>query len=146
MDSSWACPCWASDQIADWSEAESIQWAWTAFIWRYDNVTTEYLKLAWYPTRELIFSIVSDPKHHRYGQHLSRAQINELVKPCDETLAQVHDWLLDNDIDEDQFEYNTAKDWIKVTLPVTSIESLLDTKYSVFQHEDGSRLIRTSQW
>ncbi|KAL5316028.1 hypothetical protein ACEPPN_016902 [Leptodophora sp. 'Broadleaf-Isolate-01'] len=82
---------------------------------------------------------VSDPRHIRYGQHLSENQVNQLIKPKDETLNQVLRWLHENDI-EDQLEYSRAKDWIKVTLLVEWVEKLLDTKYSIFKHEDGSHL------
>jgi tripeptidyl-peptidase-1 len=92
------------------------------------------------------FLPVSDPAHPRYGQHLTADDISELVKPTNETIAQVQSWLLENNIPEDRLEYSPAKDWIKVTLPVKSIELLLDTKYSVFKHEDGSHLVRTPQW
>ncbi|KAH9214734.1 tripeptidyl peptidase-like protein [Leptodontidium sp. 2 PMI_412] len=87
---------------------------------------------------------VSDPRHIRYGQHLSENQVNQLIKPKDETLNQVLRWLHENDI-EDQLEYSRAKDWIKVTLLVESVEKLLDTKYSIFKHEDGSHLVRTPE-
>ncbi|KAK0659056.1 Tripeptidyl-peptidase sed3 [Lasiodiplodia hormozganensis] len=42
---------------------------------------------------------VSDPDHHRYGQHLSAEDVNELVKPSDEALELVHEWLADNGVD-----------------------------------------------
>jgi len=90
--------------------------------------------------------IVSDPFHERYGQHLSADEVNELVKPADETLDQVHDWLHDCGVDGSQLEYSNAKDWIKVTLPVKDVERLLDTKYSIFKHNDGAYIVRTSQW
>ncbi|KUJ06660.1 tripeptidyl peptidase-like protein [Mollisia scopiformis] len=89
---------------------------------------------------------VSDPFHPRYGQHLSKAEVTGLVKPSDETLAQVHDWLCGNGVTEDQLEYSHAKDWIKVTLPVSTVEDLLDTQYSVFRHRDGSHVVRTPEW
>jgi len=94
----------------------------------------------------LTLSQVSDPFHHRYGQHLTKAEVDELVKPKDETLAQVHDWLCGSGITEDQLEYSHTKDWIKVTLPVSAVEELLDTQYSVFQHKDGSHVVRTPKW
>jgi tripeptidyl-peptidase-1 len=94
----------------------------------------------------VISCTVSDPKHHRYGQHLSQADINDLIKPSDKCLSQIHDWLLDNDIVEDQLKYSPAKDWIKVTLPVASIEKLLNTSYYVFKHEDGTQLVRAPEW
>jgi tripeptidyl-peptidase-1 len=33
-----------------------------------------------------------------------------------------------------------------VTLPVAQVERLLDTKYSVYQHQDGTKLVRTTGW
>lgn len=87
---------------------------------------------------------VSDPDHTRYGQHLSFEEVNDLVKPADKTLDSVHEWLSDNGISI--HEYSPAKDWINVYIDVESAERLLDTKYSVFKHEDGSQLVRTSEW
>lgn len=90
--------------------------------------------------------VVSIPSHPRYGQHLTSEEVNELVKPTDDTLHLVHDWLFGNGIDKAALSYNTAKDWIKVSLPVSSIERLLDSEYSVFEHEDGDRVVRAPTW
>lgn len=87
---------------------------------------------------------VSDPDHHRYGQHLSGEDVNELVKPADETLDAVHEWLFDNGVT--LANYSPAKDWINIYIDVESAERLLDTEYSVFEHEDGGRIVRTSEW
>ncbi len=72
--------------------------------------------------------------------------MNELVRPTDETFDLVHEWLNDCGVDSSQLEYSGARDWVKVTLPVTDIEMLLDTKYSIYKHSDGSHLVRTPQW
>lgn len=66
--------------------------------------------------------------------------------PTNKTLQQVHEWLLNNSVNADQIKYSPPKDWIKVTLPLSSAEHLLDTKYSIFKHEDGTRLVRTLDW
>ena len=87
---------------------------------------------------------VSTPDHYRYGEHLSFEEVNELVKPTDETLYLVHEWLFANGVS--LFDYSPAKDWINIYLDVESAERLLDTEYSVFEHDDGTRLIRTSEW
>lgn len=72
--------------------------------------------------------------------------MNELIKPTDDTLSQVHDWLLKNGIHRVKLSYNGAKDWIKVSLPISAVERLLDTEYSVYEHQDGDRLARTPTW
>lgn len=58
----------------------------------------------------------------------------------------VQDWLSQNGIDSSHCEYNAAKDWITLTLPVAQIERLLNTKYAVYQHQDGTNLVRTTSW
>lgn len=89
---------------------------------------------------------MSDPFHERYGQHLSKAEVDELVKPSEEALELVHEWLLDHDVEQWELQYSAAKDFIKLSLPVAEVERLLDTKYSIFQHMDGTRLVRTPEY
>ncbi|OCT47745.1 Tripeptidyl-peptidase sed3 [Cladophialophora carrionii] len=86
---------------------------------------------------------VSDPSHPRYGQHLSVDEVNELVKPSDDASAAVHEWLEEYGIDMDQLAYSPAKDWISIPLPVSTIEDMLNTEYSVWEHQDGSTIVRT---
>lgn len=68
------------------------------------------------------------------------------MKPADEALDAVHEWLQWHGIQKSELTYSPAQDWIKVTLPVSAIETLLDTKYSVYEHDDGSVLVRTERW
>ncbi|KAL8714599.1 MAG: hypothetical protein Q9220_001547 [cf. Caloplaca sp. 1 TL-2023] len=89
---------------------------------------------------------VSDPDHHRYGDHLSSDEVNELVKPSGESLDLVHEWLRDNGISADKLRYSPARDWVKVSLPIAHVERLLDAKYSVYRHEDGTHIVRTPAW
>ncbi|KAL9102071.1 MAG: hypothetical protein Q9163_002752 [Psora crenata] len=89
---------------------------------------------------------VSDPAHSRYGHHLTIDEVNNLVKPSDDTLDLVHGWLGENDVKFSQLEYSPARDWIKVSLSVKEIERLLDTKYSVYLHGDGDQIVRAPTW
>ena len=98
------------------------------------------------PLLSWLVSIVSDPDHRRYGQHLNAAEVNELVRPTDTALELAHGWLQDHNITRDELEYSPAKDWIKISLPVNAIERLLDTKYSIFKHEDGTYMVRAPEW
>jgi len=72
--------------------------------------------------------------------------VNELIKPAEDTLTLVHDWLYEYGIEPLRLSYSAAKDWIKVSLPVSEVERLLDTEYSVYKHEDGSHVVRTPSW
>lgn len=89
---------------------------------------------------------VSDPASSRYGQHLSEAEVNQLIRPTDKASNDVQEWLEAHGINRTSCHYSPAQDWVRVTLPVSDAESLLNTKYSVYKHEDGSTLIRTPQW
>lgn len=89
---------------------------------------------------------VSDPDHPRYGQHLKAHEVHDLVKPADDTLDLVHEWLADNGVDASALKYSPSKDWISVTLPVADVEQMLNTKYAVYRHHDGSELVRTPHW
>lgn len=70
--------------------------------------------------------------------------MNDLIKPTDEALDLVHEWLAANGVDS--LSYSPAKDWINIQVDVVTAERLLDTEYYVFQHDDGSELIRAPEW
>lgn len=89
---------------------------------------------------------VSDPSHVRYGKHLSADDVNELIKPKDEALEAVHEWLDDAGVKIEELAYSPAKDWIKLTLPIRDVERLLDTEYHHFVHHDGTELVRAQTW
>lgn len=58
----------------------------------------------------------------------------------------MHEWLFDSGIEAEELRYSPAKDWIDITLPVDVVERLLDTEYNVYEHEDGTQLVRAPQW
>lgn len=70
--------------------------------------------------------------------------MDELVKPSAESLEAVQDWLSDHDIEN--VEFSSSRDSIKFALPLSEVEDLLNTEYSVYEHTDGSRLVRTTEY
>jgi tripeptidyl-peptidase-1 len=94
--------------------------------------------------RRLIVILVSDPHHSRYGQHLSLEEVTALVRPKDEALDSVHEWLLSNGVKD--FDYSPSKDWINIKISVGQVEDLLATEYSTYVHEDGTEAARTTKW
>lgn len=70
--------------------------------------------------------------------------MRELVKPSDESLRLVHEWLDAHGVAPSQ--YSSAKDWVTVSLPVEAAEQLLDTEYHTYRHTDGSLVVRTPEW
>lgn len=78
-------------------------------------------------------------------QHLTTAEVNELIKPSDEALDLVHEWLLTNGISK--MAHSPGKDWVHVLIDVETAERLLDTVYYTFEHkEDGSQVVRAPSW
>jgi tripeptidyl-peptidase I len=75
---------------------------------------------------------------------LTADEVNELVKPKTESLDLVEEWLSVNGIED--LHYTAAQDWIEVLLPIETAERLLDTEYYVFEHEDGTEVVRTPKW
>lgn len=76
---------------------------------------------------------------------MSLAEISELVKPTDETISLVREWLHEY-VAPEHIESSPAGDFLSVTMSVSEIEHMLQTNYSVYQHEDGSKIVRTPQW
>jgi len=86
---------------------------------------------------------VSDPFHERYGQHLNVEEVNDLIKPSDETDALVRAWLEEHGI---ECHASPAGDWLNAKATVKEVERLLNAEYSVYRHTDGTEMIRTTEW
>lgn len=101
---------------------------------------------------------VSDPVSARYGQHLTPAevgsyvlppifhvnllQVAEFVKPTEQAVTAVDEWLSENDISSTPVA--PAGDMISITISVEKANKLLDTRFNTFTHmETGAKSIRT---
>ncbi|KAG6910769.1 hypothetical protein DXG01_007656 [Tephrocybe rancida] len=90
---------------------------------------------------------VSDPSHARYGAHLSKEEVEELVAPHPDSLDAVNTWLSTHGLTENDFVRSPAKDWVTLTIPISLAEKMLDTKYSIWTHEaSGDRIVRTTSY
>ncbi|GJJ11172.1 hypothetical protein Clacol_005404 [Clathrus columnatus] len=90
---------------------------------------------------------VSDPTSERYGDHLTKETLNQLVAPTPQSINAVDEWLKENDIDISAYQRSEAGDWLYVNVPLWKAEIMLQTKYHVFQHEEtGESIIRTLSW
>ena len=73
---------------------------------------------------------ISDPSHERYGKHLSKQQVEELIAPPHDSIVLVDEWLTSHGINETW--RSPAKDWITVRIPIYLAERLLNTvNYSI---------------
>ncbi|KAF2139771.1 uncharacterized protein K452DRAFT_320364 [Aplosporella prunicola CBS 121167] len=89
---------------------------------------------------------VSDPTHGRYGQHLTASEVHDLVRPSENAVAAVQEWLGSYGIEMRKLSYSPARDWISVMLPIHEAERLLQTEYSVYQHKGGKTVVRAPDW
>jgi len=92
---------------------------------------------------------VSDPFHPRYGQHLSKAEVEALVAPHPDSVDMVNEWLTSHGIAEDALSRSPANDWIKVKVTVSLAEKLLDTVYYLAEIpliKSGDSLVRTTSY
>lgn len=70
---------------------------------------------------------VSDPDHERYGQHLSKAEVEQLVAPHQESVDSVNEWLFSFGLTEEDLVKSPARDWVTIKVPVSLAEKMLDT-------------------
>ncbi|KAJ3970810.1 peptidase S8/S53 domain-containing protein [Lentinula raphanica] len=90
---------------------------------------------------------VSDPSHYRYGQHLSKEEVEAIVAPHPESLELVTEWLASHGIGEQDITRSSAQDWMTITVPVRVAEKMLDTTYHVWKHTtSGESIVRTTSY
>ncbi|KAI9447282.1 subtilisin-like protein [Lactarius psammicola] len=111
--------------------------------------TTINLYIALKPYREsaLIDALnqVSNPKSLRYGAHLSREQVAELVRPGTDTLELVSSWLAHHGVRSSSISTTHGGAWLTVTdVLVSQANKLLGASYQLYRHaKTNDTIIRT---
>ncbi|KAH8983470.1 subtilisin-like protein [Lactarius akahatsu] len=78
---------------------------------------------------------VSDPGHERYGAHLPREQVAELVAPRQDTLKLVHSWLEHHGVPSSSISTSHGGGWLTITsVPVSQADELLSASYQLYRH------------
>ncbi|KAF9025365.1 subtilisin-like protein [Hymenopellis radicata] len=86
-----------------------------------------------------------EPGHHRYGQHLSKAQVDALAAPHAESVEAVEAWLAHHGVAPESVSLREA--WIVVRVTVAQAEAMLDTTYAIFYHAaSASSVLRTMSY
>jgi tripeptidyl-peptidase-1 len=76
---------------------------------------------------------------------LTPEEVAAFVKPTDDSLAAVSEWLAENNIAAKPV--TPAGDMLEISIPVSQANELLSAEFSVFTHVDtGSTSIRTLQY
>ncbi|KAH9005361.1 subtilisin-like protein [Lactarius deliciosus] len=88
---------------------------------------------------------VSDPKHPRYGAHLSKGQVAELVRPHPDTLELVSSWLAHHGVRPTSISTTHGGAWLTVSnVLVSQANQMLGASYQLYQHAKvNDTIIRT---
>jgi len=81
----------------------------------------------------------------RYGNHLSKEEVDQLIAPSSTTVESLEAWLAHHDIDPiSSLSRTDAGDWMTFNIPIGKVEKMLDAKYRVYEHVDtGETIVRT---
>jgi tripeptidyl-peptidase I len=97
--------------------------------------------------RQVLFLLRVIPFNHRmcrYGDHLSKAEVDALAAPHKDSTDFVEAWLSYHDVEP---IYNDAGDWIFATVTVDKVEQMLGTKYNLYKHTVTSEtIVRTMSY
>lgn len=80
-----------------------------------------------FPELEQHLAEISDPSHARYGEHLSKADVEELVAPHASSVDAVYGWLESHGVQKEACHQSPAGDWVTVRVPVVQAEEMLGT-------------------
>lgn len=74
---------------------------------------------------------ISTPEHPRYGQHMKKSELKEMLKPTSEASEAVNEWLKSAGITQ----VDDDGEWISFIATVEHAEELLDTQFAVYRYE-----------
>ncbi|ETS87832.1 hypothetical protein PFICI_01660 [Pestalotiopsis fici W106-1] len=119
---------WAQDEIAARSD-ESIELH--IQLAQQNMVEFEQLALA-----------IATPGNAKYGQHMTRDEIDAIIAPKEESRQLVFEWLGNNSL-SDTASLNERGNIVTVTTTVSKAEQLLNTKYNSYTNaETGEKATR----
>ncbi|KAH9160219.1 subtilisin-like protein [Lactarius sanguifluus] len=111
--------------------------------------TTIDLYIALKPQREnaLVDALyeVSEPGHPRYGAHLTKEQVADLVAPRPETLELLNSWFEHHGISSSSVSVAHGGNTLKLKgVSVTQANTLIGASYQLYKHvESGETIVRT---
>lgn len=83
----------------------------------------------------------------RYGQHLTKGEVEAFHAPHPTSVEAVDAWLEHHGIDPSRTTKTPAGDWITLRVSVAEAEKMLNTKYNVYHHPaSGKEAVRTMSY
>ncbi|KAJ5153294.1 polynucleotide 3'-phosphatase [Penicillium canariense] len=87
---------------------------------------------------------LSTPGHPKYGQHMKREQVEDLLRPFPTVSEQVFTWLYSHVFNDSIKLYGN---WISFTASISQAEQLLNTQFFYYHHDASqTTLIRTLEY
>ncbi|KAH9051099.1 peptidase S8/S53 domain-containing protein [Lactarius vividus] len=143
-----------------WDDMRSKHsWKYNPDNWEYlglptaDTTIDLYIALKPYRENALVVALneVSDPRHprhlplYRYGMHLSREQVADLVAPHPDTVQLVHSWLEHHRITSSSVSATHGGSFLTVTgVSVSQANDLLGASYQLYTHtKTNETIVRT---
>ncbi|KAH9071521.1 subtilisin-like protein [Lactarius deliciosus] len=112
-----------------------------------DTVIDLYITLKPYRENALVDALneVSDPRHPRYGMHLSREQVADIVAPHPDTVQLVHSWLEHHRVISSSVSVTHGGSFLTVTgVSVSQANDLLGASYQLYTHtKKNETIVRT---
>lgn len=96
------------------------------------------------PTEELEQAVIdiSTPTHPRYGHHMKREELREMLRPDLAIMNDILAWLRSESVPPDAI--GTEGNWIKFQVPVSQAERMLKTQFSYYHDNTNQQaLLRT---
>lgn len=85
---------------------------------------------------------ISTPGHPSYGIHMSQAEIDDMLRPAEESSQLVLEWLRSHGI-----QGVLDNDWVKAKITVSQANELLQTQYHIYRNTvSGEQVIRTTAY
>lgn len=85
--------------------------------------------------------------HDRYGQHLSKEDVEALVAPHSDSSDLVDSWLFEHGIPLSSVERSNGGSWLSIPITVEQASRMMNTTYNIYQHETTSeRIVRTMSY
>ncbi|KAH9029812.1 peptidase S8/S53 domain-containing protein [Lactarius deliciosus] len=112
-----------------------------------DTMIDLYIALKPYRENALVVALneVSDPGHSRYGVHLSREQVADIVAPHPDTVQLVHSWLEHHRVTPSSVSVTHGGSFLTVTaVSVSQANDLLGASYQLYTHtKTNETIVRT---
>ncbi|KAH9040216.1 subtilisin-like protein [Lactarius hengduanensis] len=89
---------------------------------------------------------VSDPRSPKYGAHLSKEQVAQLVAPHPDTFDLINSWLRHHSVPSSSISTIHGGSWLELTgIPVSQANELLGASYQVYRRigTNDSTILRT---